>query len=174
MRGLFLGVKMKTIKLTQGKYTLVDDEEFDKLNQYKWHAEKAPYTYYAVRSVGSHAARKRIRMSRFIMNAPEKMYVDHINHDGLDNRKENLRICTHAENSRNKKSHIDGSSEYLGVSHRRYFKKNGNYSERWVTEIMFCNKRIYIGRYRNEIDAALSYNQKAVELFGEFANLNEL
>jgi len=94
---------VKEIKLTQGQVTIVDDEDFEELNQYKWTAhnatkkDKSDY-FYAIRCVN----KKMIRMHRVLMNPPDDMQIDHINRNPLDNRKENLRICTHSVNQRNR------------------------------------------------------------------------
>lgn len=91
---------MQTIQLSQGKVSLVGDSDFEWFNQWKWTAMKRGNTWYAVR--GGFLGPK-ILMHREIMNAPKDMQVDHINGDGLDNRRENLRVCTNAENGRNRK-----------------------------------------------------------------------
>lgn len=103
-------------------------------------------------------------MHRLIMNTPEGMLVDHINHDCLDNRKSNLRICTHAENARNKRPVI-GTSKYKGV----YWDKT---NKKWEAHIRKGKDVKYLGQFKCEKKAALAYNEKAKELFGEFAYLN--
>ena len=96
-----------------------------------------------------------------------KVCVDHINHDKLDNRRENLRLCTHAENMQNVPNYSRGKSKYKGVSFddRKRVKK-------WRALIVFEKKQIYLGMHLTEEDAAIAYNEKATELFGEFACLN--
>lgn len=89
---------MKKIKLTQGKYALVDDDDFEELNKYKWCYIGCGY---AVRSVGKRLHQKTVYMHRVIMNTPKGYETDHINHDRLDNRKCNLKVCTPCENQRN-------------------------------------------------------------------------
>lgn len=151
---------MKEIKLSQGKITLVDDEDFDRVNQFKWYAEKKPNSFYARRK---DKERKSVYMHRFILNT--KNEVDHKNHDGLDNRKTNLRKCSKSENQRNKSPKKNGSSKYLGV----HFVKNRN---KWRAGIGFPNK--FLGEYKTEEEAAIAYNNAARKLHGEFANLNIL
>lgn len=150
---------MKEIELTQGQVAIVDDDDFEDLSLYKWFAKKEGGIFYAARSYG--AKRNTMKMHIYIMKPVDGFVIDHINGNGLDNRKSNLRICSHAENMRNRKLHKDNSSGYKGVS-----KNKGKY----VARIM----QIYLGRYNNAIDAARAYDAKARELFGNFAKLNFL
>jgi len=151
----------KLIPLTQGKVALVDACDYEELIKYKWCAIKGESTYYAVRRDG----RKTVKMHREIMNAPAGLVVDHREHNGLDNRKSKLRICTRAENTRNQLLHKRGSTGYKGVSRhktQKIFHANIGYN---------C-KRIWLGRFKNAKDAAKAYDKKAIELHGEFACLN--
>jgi len=151
----------KLILLTQGKVALVDASDNEELIKYKWCAIKGESTYYAVRRDG----RKTVKMHREIMNAPAGLVVDHREHNGLDNRKSKLRICTRAENTRNQLLHKRGSTGYKGVSRhktQKIFHANIGYN---------C-KRIWLGRFKNAKDAAKAYDKKAIELHGEFACLN--
>jgi hypothetical protein len=105
---------MKEIKLTTGQTALVDDEDFEEVNKYKWYAKKnANGTLYAITEIWhgrkSVPRKTRIRMHRLIMKPADNMKVDHKNHNGLDNRKDNLRVCTTAENTRNKQK----KAEYI-------------------------------------------------------------
>ena len=97
-----------------------------------------------------------------------RVYVDHINHDGLDNRRVNLRVCSQAENQRNKVSK-GGSSTYLGVS---FQKSRPNLRRRWRAKIEHKGKAIELGYFASEEEAARARDIAAQELFGEFANLN--
>jgi hypothetical protein len=152
------------IELTQGKFALVDDEYFEFLSQWKWQCHNG----YAVRTVCVRKDGKRssisIRMHRLVMNAANGEVIDHKNLNTLDNRKENLRVCTKAENNRNIRGR-KGTSKYKGVC----WDKNRN---KWLSSIQFNNKHIHIGYFINEDEAAKAYNLKAEELFGEFALLN--
>lgn len=98
---------MKEISLTQGKVAIVDDEDFEYLNRWKWHARKNGQTWYALRSKSWRIQGKRygitIPMHRVIMGAPEGRVIDHLNRDGLDNRRSNLRVTTFEENARNRR-----------------------------------------------------------------------
>lgn len=151
---------MKKILLNNNNYAIVDDEDFEFLNKFNWHKSE---TGYAVRC----EKRKTIRMHRLIVNCPDDMLVDHINGNRLDNRKQNLRICTFNENIRNRKKHKNNSSGYKGVSYHKGKKK-------FQCRISYNGIRINLGNYECAKEAAIAYNKKAVELYGEFALLNEI
>ena len=150
----------KLIPLTQGKFAIVDAEDYDRLSKYKWCANKSRRSYYAVRSNGQ----RQIRMHRMITSAPKGLFVDHINHNGLDNRKTNLRLCTESQNNLNRRPY-GKTSRYKGVS--RHKKTN-----RYLAAICYQGKRFHLGTFRDEVDAAKAYDKKARELFGQFAYLN--
>lgn len=112
--------------------------------------------------------KNKIGIHRLIMKVNNsKLSVDHINGNGLDNRKENLRICSHKENLRNSRKPKNNTSGYKGVS----WDKSRN---RWKAYIIFDYKFKYLGRFKIKKDAALAYNKAAKDLFGEFAKLNDL
>ncbi len=145
----------KLIPLTQGKFAIVDDEDYDWLMQWNWY-----YKVYAARSKSkSHSA---ILMHRLIL--PGKM-IDHKNGNELDNRKCNLRECTRAENSYNQKGQKNSTSKYKGV---HWIKKRGI----WHACIINGLSTTFLGSFRNEEDAAKAYNEAAIKYFGEFARLN--
>ena len=152
----------RTIPLTQGQVAIVDDEDFDWLNQYKWHAEKMRGRYYAARYLKGN---KKMLMHREIMNAPKGVIIDHINGSSLENRRKNLRPCTIKENQRNRVSQKNSSSRFKGVCWHKNRKK-------WQAEIRCEDKFIYLGSFDNEIEAAKAYDKKAKELFGDFAKTN--
>ncbi len=152
------------------KFAIVDDEDYEWLNQWKWFAIKHRNTYYAIRNsrIGEREKRTIIRMHRFILGLTDpEILGDHINRDGLDNQRNNLRKCTNAENVKNTKSRKNSTSKYLGVS-----INNRNY--KWLSQINFNKKGVFLGYFENEIDAALAYNEAAIKYHGEFANLNVL
>jgi hypothetical protein len=166
---------MKKIKLTQGMFALVDDEDFDYLNQWKWYANKGHSTFYAQRQVSININKQRQTaeiMHRLIMNAPAYAIIDHINHNGLDNQKNNLRICNKSENQRNSLCSRGGTSKYKGVFFHKQFSLRG--WKAWEAGIRYNKKRLCLGSFYTEIEAALAYNKKAKELFGEFAYLNKI
>ena len=162
---------MKQIPLTQGQFALVDDEYYDFLMQWKWCAQKNHNTgiYYAQRGFRLSDERKtNPLMHRVLMNIihDPKVLVDHVDGNGLNNQKHNLRLCNHSQNNCNRQSSKNSSSKYLGVS---WLKRN----KRWVAQIKDPNKKSqYIGSFKNEIDAAKAYNKKAEIIFGKFARLN--
>jgi hypothetical protein len=155
---------MKTIALTQGYVAKVDDEDFDFLNQFKWWAAvKKAYKKIYVRPM-AYINNVKTYMHRFILNPLPGLCVDHINFDALDNRKSNLRICTNQENVMHSRP-IAGSSIYKGV----YFDKE---KKKWRAEITLNGKKCFRRRFESQIAAAVAYDTKARELFGEFAYLN--
>jgi len=159
---------MKEIELTQGKIALVDDEDFEYLNQWKWHIQKSGGTFYAIRTEWlSKDKCVCVRMHRSILGINTPLIVDHKDGNGLNNTRNNLRICTISQNQRNRKSSKKGSSKYLGVHFCNTRKK-------WVTQIQHDNKSKCIGVFTDEKEAANAYNLAALKFHGEFAKLNEL
>lgn len=156
---------MKEIKLSQGLTTKVDDEDFKYLNQFKWYVAKTNKHYYAMRKTSRNntEGRETILMHREIMHTPFDKEVDHINNDGLNNQKFNLRNCTGEENRLNRVA--GGKSKYIGVS--------WGTSGRYINARIGCNKKlIHLGSFKTEEEAAIAYDKKALKLFGEFAHLN--
>jgi len=148
------------IHLNNGGYVLVDAADYVSLSRFRWSKKLARSTTYAFRWNGQRWA----RMHREIMRPPDNMDVDHINHDGLDNRRENLRICTQAQN-------VMHSRKSRG---RNRFKGVWRHGKNWCAVIV-ANKKIYrLGSFQKEEDAAAAYNAAAIRLHGEFAVLNEL
>lgn len=152
---------MKTILLTRGKVALVDDSDFEELSKYKWHAVWDGYNWYAA------YGHKCIKMHRVILGlkSGDGKLTDHKNSNSLDNCRENLRICTNAENLRNSKKHKDNISEFKGVSWHKRIRK-------WLARIVFNYKIIHLGYFNSAIEAAKAYDQAAKKYFGEFAKLN--
>lgn len=155
---------MKEIQLTQGQIALVDDEDFENLNQFRWCAVKIGRTFYAVRNVRIDGKKRGVRMHCQILGGK---LIDHKDHNGLNNQKSNLRFCTASQNCMNKRKRKNCVSIYKGVCFHKQHK-------RWLAHIKKDGKDNHLGYFVTEIDAAKAYNIKAVELFGEFANLNKL
>jgi hypothetical protein len=157
----------KEIKLTQNQITIVDDEDYEYLMQWKWHAHKAPHDkgWHVLRKEQKNGKQKAIWMHRVIMNASSGLDVDHKDLNGLNNQKNNLRVCKHFQNMQNKAKQSNNTSGYKGVYLN---KRNG----KWVAQIKLNYKMKNLGEFQNIIDAAKMYDTKAVELFGEFAVLN--
>jgi hypothetical protein len=158
---------MKEIQLTQNKVTIVDDEDFEYLNQFKWCADKSPKFdyYFATKRIVKNGKASTLRMHRLIMGAKTGEYVDHINHDTLDNRRCNLRLCSNSQNNMNKYVVSSNTSGFKGVN----FDKRNN---KWRSYITKDGKQYGCGYYNTAIDAALAYDEKAKELFKEFACTN--
>ena len=161
---------MKEIILTQGQIALVDDEDFERVSQYKWHAvwKLATRSYYATRTIPN---KKELSIARFIINCKDiNKIIDHRNHNTLDNQRHNLRICTYSENSQNCMKQHDCTSIYKGV----YWRKD---QSKWAAQINPRNifDQIFhlgLGCFESEKEAAKAYDEAAKEEFGEFANLN--
>ena len=158
---------MKKIELTQGKFAMVDDEDFEYLNQYKWFAAKQKYTYYACRKSSKiNGKRHTIIMHRVIMKLDSNdLIVDHKDHDGLNNMRSNLRLCNKSQNGANSIKSIGLSSKFKGVCWNKEKMK-------WECKIKVSHKRLFLGYFKTEIEAAISYNNAAILHFGEFAELN--
>ena len=152
---------MKEIALTQGKVAVVDNEDFAELNKFKWHAIKMGNAYYAVRSKKA----QMILMHRVILGAVLKQQIDHRDHNGLNNQRDNIRLCSRAQNGMNRRKQKNTSSQYKGVCWDKQNKK-------WVAYIYYQGKGIHLGYFREEKDAARTYDNRAKELFGEFAETN--
>ena len=165
--GCFIGVDMRKIPLTKGKFALIDDEDFGRVAKYSWYAHPSKNQWYAVRTQLIAGIRQWIPLARFIMKTPFGAIVDHINHDGLDNRKINLRTCTPLENSANRAPRATGSSKYKGVRVR--IKSLGGYIH---AQIGYNGKFLHLGTFGTEIDAAMAYDKAATELYGVFAYIN--
>ena len=158
---------MQFIPLSRGKFAMVDDEDFDWLCGHKWCVRKSKCKEYASRSHHTKSCSYVVRMHRKILGVYDaNLQVDHINGDGLDNRKANLRICTNAQNAWNaRKTRNNAVSQFKGVALNR---KTG----KWVASIGLHWQRICLGTYLYEKDAAVAYNEAAKRYFGEFAKLN--
>ena len=155
---------MKEIPLTQGKASVVDDEDYDELSIFKWFAHKqvkAPGTYYAERNIHTTPGkRKPLAMHIAIMNPPAGYQVDHRDGNGLNNQRYNLRVCVCSQNQANARKRVDCSSGAKGVS-----RKHG----KWVARIQVNKKRVHLGFFPTVEQAAGAYKTAAKEYFGDFA-----
>lgn len=153
---------MKRISLSRNKFALVDDEDFDQLNRYKWYASKGTSTYYARRKTG----KTSVCMHREILGLGRgdngKNDTDHFNHNGLDNQRHNLRVCTRSQNNHNSKPR---TGKYKGVHWHKTRKI-------WMAEIKSGGISNFLGYYKIEVEAAKAYDLAAKELYGEFAYTN--
>jgi len=156
---------VKLIPLTHGKFAIVDAGDYDRLSKYKWYSNQDGNNFYAYTFLTKGNKKKRVFMHRLITNAPKGLFIDHIDGNGLNNRRCNLRLCTPAQNAQNSRPRCNGSSKYKGVFWNKTNKK-------WTATIHKGENRRYLGGFDDEIEAALAYDRKAAELFGEFAYLN--
>lgn len=158
---------MKKIPLTQGKFAIVDDCDYEYLMQWKWHYRNDDY---AVRTDRTNGMQQTIRMHRIILERMGfKNFVrsDHINRDRLDNRRCNLRSATNRQSNCNRSRFRNNISGYIGVC---WYKQYGN----WHAQIGINGKQTHIGYYDNLKEAAKAYNKAALKYHGEFAVLNEV
>ncbi len=154
---------VRYIKLTKGKYATVDAADYEWLSKYKWYAGKAERsgTFYAWRS--EHG--KTITMHREIMKPPPGKVVDHINGDGIYNRRCNMRNCSQMQNSQNtrRRAKAGKKSQFRGVFPR---------GSKWQAAFQYDGKYYYLGLFDTEAEAALQRDRKALEMAGEYAQLN--
>lgn len=156
--------KYKKVKLTHNKVALVDIDDFEKLNEFKWHYHKNGYACSNFRISGKF---HYMRMHRLVINAPAEKQVDHINGNRLDNRKNNLRLVNSAQQSWNKRPR----GRFKGVSMRPINKYP---SRLWQASIKFNGKQFYLGDFKSKKAAASAYNAAAKKYFGKYACLNKL
>jgi len=149
---------LRRIALTKGKFATVDAADYEWLKDFRWHATCARGRYYAATVIDG----KSISMHRMIMNPPDGLVTDHIDGDGLNNPRFNLRNCTPEQNRQNTRPRKK-SSQYIGVYRR---------GDKWYGKLKHKGTPYHLGPFDTEIEAAKARDQKAVELFGEFAWLN--
>lgn len=160
---------MRIIELSgkkgQGVFVLVDDEDFEYLNKFKWNLCHG----YAQRfgRITEDFYRKSMLMHREIIHASKGIQVDHINHDQLDNRKSNLRLVTKSQNMMNAKKRTMCKSPYKGVCWFNNYQK-------WMSSITINGKKKFLGYFEYDKDAAVAYNKAAKKYFGEFSLLNKI
>ena len=140
------------INLTRGEVATVDDDDYEELSKVKWYAAKQPNTFYACRDIRVDGKRKTLWMHRVINKTPAKMVTDHIDGNGLDNRKLNLRSVTHQENMINSGRWSKNKRKYRGVS----WHKNNKF---WIAQITVDKKNIYLGSFSSELDAKKAYDE---------------
>lgn len=156
----------KEIQLTQGKVAIVDDGDYEYLSQFKWFARKNTNVWYAQRhSPYVDGKRKTIHMHREIMSASGEHKVDHLDGNGLNNVRSNLRLATQAQNQYNRPKQANNASGFKGV----HLRASDNV---WVAHITHDGIRKHLGRFSSSEEAARAYDAAAKEFHGEFARLN--
>lgn len=149
----------------EGKYALVDDEDWERLNEWDWYVQfVSVHLQYVCRYERRNGKKMTVLMHREIAETPRGWHTDHVNGNGLDNRRVNLRICSHAENMRNRRPQ-GGASQYKGVF-------ASSHSNAWRAEIKVGGARIRLGSWTHEDDAAKAYDAAARYYHGEFAQTN--
>jgi hypothetical protein len=170
---------MKKIKVGQSKnnfhYAMVSDSDYSLVNKHIWYLDKSKLrdTIYAITLIQNEEGKNvRIKMHVLILGKHTGKVIDHINHNGLDNQRENLRVVTQLQNRQNSMKHNSRkkySSKYKGVTRHPYDEGN---QERWIASIRANGKSLRLGIFKNEIEAAKSYDEAAKMYFGEFSYLN--
>ena len=157
---------MKEIPLIKGFSALVDDEDYPLVSEYGWFPRVRKHTVYVECNMFlEDGKRHTVNLHRFIMKPSSAQEIDHINHNGLDNRKSNLRVCLRAENAKNRSVNSNSTSGYKGVCLHRA-------SNKWQAYIGCDKKFRYLGLFTTAEDAARAYDAAAIEGFGKFASPN--
>lgn len=165
IKTLELPIGVRAIPLSKGLYTLVDETDYEYLNQWNWYARSGDGCVYASRS--NSKAKIAINMHVVLLPAPDGKEPDHIDGDSLNNRRNNLRLVTHQENMWNRKPVTGSSSKFKGVSWQTA-------TQYWKAYIKINEKQVHLGCFWDEVDAAIAYNKAAKALHGEFAKLNKV
>lgn len=162
---------MKIMVIDSPKYgrkeVLLDDYDYDRMRLWKWSVTKKKNGFYAIRSEQKNYKQRTFTMHRMILGVKDtSVLVDHRDHNGLNNQRSNIRLCTPTQNQYNRTA--TGYSKYLGVSYEKIRKK-------WRACIVDDKgRRTKIARFNTEIEAAKAYNELALKYRGEFANLNKI
>ncbi len=151
---------MAEIILANGKVCLVDDADFELVSAYSWYEKQHHNTSYAMYT--GWRGKPQFRMHRFILGVERGVLIDHKNHNGLDNRRENLRTCTTSQNNANR---LPTPGRFKGIWRRKDRRC-------WIAKICCLGKEYVIRGFKTPEDAAKAYDEMAVRLYGEFACLN--
>ncbi len=151
--------QMRKIQLTQGKEAIIDDEDFELVSKHKWHCVLIGGSSYACNN-------RKEYLHRVLMNPNIDKMVDHVNGNGLDCRRSNMRLCIRQENHRNLRKSTNNTSGFKGVC----FDITRN---KWKASIGHERKKIHIGYFNSKEEAAINYDKKSSEIFGNFACTNK-
>lgn len=161
-------MELKIVSPKYGEFiVLYDDEDHGKILKHTWGISKYGNNFYAKTMIGEKNKQKILYLHRFILNAKYGDIIDHKDNNTLNNKKSNIRFCSHQNNMMNRKPEKNSSSKFKGI----YYNKNSNL---WHSQIYKNFKKIHLGYFENEIDAALAYNGAAKYLFGKYAYLNKI
>lgn len=144
---------------------IIDDEDFDRVSQHTWYAFPGRHTFYAGTNIRRDDRQVQLAMHRLLLGLGfgDKRFGDHVDGNGLNNRRQNIRIATRGQNGANRRSAKGSSSRFVGVSFNKYHKK-------WTAKI----RTRWLGYFETEVEAAAAYNEAALHSHGEFARLNDL
>ncbi len=154
-----------TIPLTRGKAATIDSDDYLRVAGYQWRANKARggHIYYAMANLPRREGRRScVLLHRIVANAPDEVEIDHIDGDGLNCRRNNLRRATRQQNACNRRRRRNFASRFKGVL--RAETRN-----RWIAKIRANNRAYYLGTFDSQEEAARAYSDAAIELHGEFA-----
>jgi len=154
------------IPLSKGYRTVIDSKDAY-LISHRWVAIDRGGIIYAGRWVKTKGKRRALLMHRVILGAKSSQLIDHADHDGLNNRRTNLRIATRSQNAMNMIKTTGIYSQFKGVTWCRR-------TDKWMSQITMDNRNIFLGRFNTELGAAIAYNTAALRLFGRFARINEV
>ena len=154
---------MKIIIARHGQKIMVSDKDFSWLSKHTWGISNSGYAIRYTQKTRTIFMHREV-LQKMSGKLSKNVYTDHINRDKLDNRRENLRKATRGQNQSNSIARVNKNG-FRGITQHR----NGN---RWTASILFNRRRIYLGLYKNQKEAAIAYDSKAKEIFGEFAVLN--
>jgi len=173
--GALIFVIMKTIELSMGYVTIVDDDDYEELSKHKWYVYKGSTVNYAGRKIGKRNDSHSIHMHRQILGDDViGLHTDHIDGDGLNNQRSNLRPCTPSQNQCNKRSMRGSSSKYVGICHVSVIKPKTKRKKRWKAAFRVNGKSVFIGMFMTEYEAALAKDQYILDNNLEFNRLNIL